>query len=52
MVETISSFNIYLALALNGLATGLGSAIGTYLAQKHLIEGSKKLLSKIKGAPK
>ena len=48
MIEQLSKFDIYIALAFNGLATGLGSAVGTYLANKHLIEGSKKILNKVK----
>lgn len=50
MTTTIDlSPSIYIALALNGIFTGLGSALGSYLATKHLIEGTKKLLNKVRG---
>lgn len=35
--------SVYFALALNGLFTGLGSAIGSYLATKGIIEKWNKL---------
>ena len=44
----LSSFNVYLALALNGIFTGLGVAIGSYLANKHIIERGQKIVKKIK----
>jgi len=49
MLESISKFDVYIGAAVMGIFTGLGSAIGTYLAQKHIIEGSKRLINKIKG---
>jgi len=39
---------VYLALALNGLFSGLGSALGSYLATKGLIEKTKQLFDKLK----
>jgi hypothetical protein len=47
--ENLSAMQVYIALAINGIFTGLGVAIGTYIAQNHIIESSKKLSSKIKG---
>ena len=44
----ISKLDVYIALAINGLATGIGSAIGTYLATTHLIGGTKKIIDKIR----
>lgn len=40
--------SIYIGFILNGLFTGLGAALGTYLAHEHLIENMKKLGSKFK----
>ena len=48
MIESISKLDVYLALAINGIATGMGSAIGTYLANKHVIEGSKSILNRVR----
>ena len=42
------SLGVYIALAINGIFTGLGVAVGTYLAQKHLIDGSKRLIKRIR----
>lgn len=50
--DTISKIDVYIGLALNGLFTGLGAALGTYLANKHVIENAKKLIQKIKGKRK
>jgi len=44
----ISKLDVYIALAINGLATGIGSAVGTYLATTHLIGGTKKIINKIR----
>lgn len=48
MLESISKFDIYLGLALNGLFSGLGSAIGVYFANKHIVKKSEKLMRRIK----
>jgi hypothetical protein len=39
----ISQFDIYLGLAITGLFTGLGSCVGTFLANNYLINNSKKI---------
>jgi predicted hydrocarbon binding protein len=44
----LSNFNIYLGLAITGIFTGLGSAIGSYLANAHLIKRGEKISSKFK----
>lgn len=44
----LSTTSIYLGFILNGLFTGLGAAIGTYMAQEHIIQKAKSLLSKIR----
>lgn len=44
MALDFTRWDVYYGLAINGLFTGLGAAIGTYLANKHVIEGTKKLL--------
>ena len=41
-------FNIYLALAINGLFTGLGVSLGTHIAQQHIISKGRKIVKKIK----
>lgn len=48
MAIDLSSLNVYLVLAVNGLFCGLGSSIGTYIAQKHLIGIPNKLKKRIK----
>lgn len=48
----LQSFNVYIGLAITGLCTGLGSAIGGYLANKHLIQGSENIANKIKNKMK
>ncbi|MFA6190655.1 MAG: hypothetical protein WC711_04085 [Candidatus Staskawiczbacteria bacterium] len=39
----LANINIYVALAVNGIFTGLGVAIGTYFAQNHVIGRLQKL---------
>lgn len=48
MVE-ITSTNLLLGLAINGIFTGIGVAIGTYLAQNHIIKKAEQLGGKLKG---
>jgi hypothetical protein len=38
----------YVQIAMNGLFTGIGVAIGTYLANKHFIEKMEKGINNIK----
>lgn len=47
-LENLSALDVYIALALNGIFTGLGVAIGTYIAQRHIIDSSKKIADKLK----
>ena len=48
MVE-ISSTNLLLGLAINGIFTGIGVAIGTWVANRHIITRAEKLGGKLKG---
>jgi len=47
-LENLSALDVYIALALNGIFTGIGVAIGTYIAQRHIIDSSKKIADKLK----
>lgn len=49
MMIDINKFDIYIGLAVTGIFSGVGSAIGNYLATKHIIEGSRRILKKFKG---
>ena len=44
----LTSLDLYLAVIVNGILTGLGVAIGTYIAQKYSIQKFEKLLGRIK----
>jgi hypothetical protein len=48
MIEQLTKYDIYIAMGINGLITGFSVAIGNYLAQKHAIKGTKKIIRKIK----
>lgn len=48
VLEQLSKVDIYIGLMLNGLFTGLGAAIGTYLANHHIIDKSKSMLNRIR----
>ena len=48
MLENISKFDVYVGLALNGIFSGLGCAIGNYFANTHIIKRSQKLINKIR----
>lgn len=39
----IDNFNTYWAIAVNGIFTGLGVALGTYIANAHIIERVKQI---------
>jgi len=43
MIENISNTEIYIGLAISGLFTGIGVTLGTYIANKHLIDSLSKL---------
>ena len=45
----ITGFQLYIGMGIAGIFTGLGSAIGNYLANKHIIENVGKLKKKIMG---
>ncbi len=47
-LENLSAFDVYFALAINGIFTGIGVGIGTYIAQRHVIDNSKKIIDKLK----
>jgi hypothetical protein len=47
MIENISKIDIYLGLAITGVFSGLGSAVGNYFANQHLIKGTKKLMRRL-----
>ena len=49
VIENISKVDVYIGLAMNGVFTGLGCAIGTYFANNHIIEKSKKLMQRLRG---
>ena len=46
MAIIIENWNLYVGLAIAGIFTGLGSAIGTYLAQTHFIKTFEKIKKK------
>jgi hypothetical protein len=45
---TLSPLSVYVALAITGLFTGLGSSLGIYIMQTHIIKKSQQLSKKIK----
>lgn len=48
IIDSLTKLDIYFALALNGVFTGLGTAVGSYFANRHVIEKSRKLIRRIK----
>lgn len=48
MVE-LTTINIFVGLAFNGLFTGIGTALGVYFANKHIIQGSGKIINMVRG---
>lgn len=48
MVE-ITGINLLLGLAINGIFTGIGVALGTYFVNNHLVQKIEKLGGKLKG---
>ena len=46
---TLTKTDLYLSVIINGIVTGFSVAIGTYLAQKHFIDGIKNVLEKLNG---
>jgi len=47
MIE-ISKIDVFIGLAINGVFTGLGTAIGSYLATRHITNKVDIFLDKIK----
>jgi hypothetical protein len=47
-MATIQPLDVYLAAAVMGIFTGLGSAIGSYLANKHITEKLDNLRKRLK----
>lgn len=43
----LDNFNVYWTIAINGIFTGLGVSLGSYFAQSHIINRSKKIVKKI-----
>jgi len=44
----LDNFNIYFGIVINAIFTGLGVAIGTYLADNHIIKRGKKIIKRFK----
>lgn len=40
----ISPINLYIGMAISGVFTGIGVAVGTYIADKYLLTKTKKLI--------
>lgn len=47
MFESISRLDVYIGLSLNGLFSGLGAAVGSWIANKHVIERTNRIVRKI-----
>jgi uncharacterized protein YneF (UPF0154 family) len=45
----ISTSSLLIGLILNGIGTGIGVAIGTYIANKHIINTIEKIGGQLKG---
>ncbi|MEW6062811.1 MAG: hypothetical protein AB1571_00360 [Nanoarchaeota archaeon] len=48
----IEKFDLYAGMVVAGVFTGLGVALGSYLAQRHLIKTMEKFTKKIKNGIK
>ncbi len=48
MIESISKVDVYMGLAISGLFSGLGAALGSYFANKHVIERGRRIVKRIK----
>ena len=44
----LDNFNVYFGIVINAIFTGLGVAIGTYLANNHIIKHGKKMFKRVK----
>lgn len=47
-IITLSNFSVYAGFAIQGLFTGLGAAIGSYIAMNHIIGKSRKLFKRLR----
>ena len=43
MVNYITTFQLYMGMVIAGLFTGLGTALGNYLLNRHILTGIKEL---------
>jgi hypothetical protein len=48
MIINTNSFDIYLVVIVNGIFTGFSVAIGSWIANAHIINNSKKFKKKIR----
>lgn len=48
MLESLTKFDVYFVIVLNGLFTGIGVTLGVYLTNKHIIKRLKKIKNFIK----
>jgi hypothetical protein len=47
MVNYITTFQLYFGMILAGIFTGLGSALGNYLANKHVLGSIRQIKSSL-----
>jgi hypothetical protein len=40
----ISPINLYIGMAISGIFTGIGVAVGTYIAEKYILSKTKKII--------
>ncbi len=48
VIESITKVDVLIGLAINGIFTGVGTAIGSYLATKHVTERLERAVNKLK----
>jgi len=48
MLEGITSTQVYIAIIVNGVCTGIGVAIGTYLANRFIIKKMERISNTLK----
>lgn len=44
METGIQPINLYVGMAISGIFTGIGVAVGTYIAEKYILSKTKKLM--------
>ena len=44
MNNGINPINLYIGMAISGVFTGIGVAVGTYIAEKYILNKTKKLI--------